>query len=581
MIGDTDCKINLSDQLMKKFISCLPVVWVIVMLASCNRQTDRVDSILERAANIVEQYPDSALLLLDSIPNPYELNKSQFAHYMLRSVQAKDKAYKDITSETLIFEIRDYYKKEKDQEKLALSEFYCGRVLQSQEKYKEAMKSFLEAETTAEKNKDPYLIGMANFFMGDLCDDQLLNDEAMLHYKKAKENFATLQNKYKHTMMVYTRIAFAYVLEELPDSAFLYYKKGLEIAEKNNDLDGLSMIYQNMGVTFSHIGKTKEARDAILHAISLHSQNSGASPGPKLLLNMAKVYYQENNMDSALHYANASLKLSEDTMTSIKSSIYYLMSDIEKSAGNYKKSLEYYEIYSDLLLDILREKKDPAFLEVQKKYNFELIGNANRKLVIERLWLSIAFILFAVLAFFIFYKNRIKNRDALMLAKQQIYQLKEMVVEKDRAIGENNNDEKNKVLRRTLFKQLDILKKISLLEGYLDKEEKKVGKTILKKVNGIIYESNNKFDWSIFYQSVNALYDDFLLRLASSYPDLTEDEILICCLSKIGLSNEEINLLLKSTTNVIQKRKSSIREKTGMRKQEHFIKQLDDIIKNN
>jgi hypothetical protein len=43
----------------------------------------------------------------------------------------------------------------------------------------------------------------------------------------------------------------------------------------------------------------------------------------------------------------------------------------------------------------------------------------------------------------------------------------------------------------------------------------------------------------------------------------------------------EISLLIKTTQNAVQKRKSVIRQKTAMKEQENFIKQLDQIVNKN
>ena len=135
---------------------------------------------------------------------------------------------------------------------------------------------------------------------------------------------------------------------------------------------------------------------------------------------------------------------------------------------------------------------------------------------------------------------------------------------------------KNNELRKSLFRQLDIVKKISLIESYLKNDEKVKGKEVLKKVNEIIYGQDDN-NWSMFNEMVNVLYDNYLDRLRNSFPDLSETELLICCLSKIGLNNIEISLLIKTSQNAVQKRKSVIRQKTDMKEQENFVKQLDQI----
>ncbi|MDH6353693.1 hypothetical protein M2132_000010 [Dysgonomonas sp. PH5-45] len=153
-----------------------------------------------------------------------------------------------------------------------------------------------------------------------------------------------------------------------------------------------------------------------------------------------------------------------------------------------------------------------------------------------------------------------------------------MVNEQDKKINTSSTKDKNiGDLRKILFKQLNTIKKISLLENYLNDYDKKDGKSILRKVNEIIYDSAEEFDWELFFQTVNALYDDFLIRLTNLHPQLDKRDILICCLTKLEFNNTEIALLIKSNQNIIQKRKTVIRELTGMKKQESFAKQLDII----
>jgi hypothetical protein len=287
-----------------------------------------------------------------------------------------------------------------------------------------------------------------------------------------------------------------------------------------------------------------------------HAECSDKNQNARLYLNLSKLYHHENKKDSALYYAGLALNLSEND-NSLKVSIYSLLSKIEASAGNYQKSLEYHQLFAEYLDSIFDEKENVNILEIQKKYDFELLQNANKKLTIERLWILIISISVIFILSFVFYRNIVQNREALSTARQQFYLLKEMVNDEDKKNGSASDPahaEINKQLRAILFKQLDIFKKISLLENYLKNEEKEKGEKILEKVNETMYDSKGTFDWKFFYHPINALYNNYLIRLVDLYPELDEEEILVCCLSKTGFSNTEIALLTGSTPNVVQKK---------------------------
>lgn len=549
------------------------------LLTACDSSKKKAGMIFILAKEVIEQDPDSALTLLEGIVNPYELSKAQHAQYILLSVQAKDKAYRDIAADSIIFRARDYFQKKNDLENLALATFYCGRVLQSQEKFDEATKTFLEAKRMAEETKNLYLRGFSEFFIGELNFHQFIFSEAVEHYKKAATDFSLFDKKYKNQITSYLCIGNSFLLNACPDSAFFYYNKGLKLAEQHNDSILQVDIIQNIGVAYLESENADQAKALLRQSLPLTKNNLDKA---KIYKNLTNVFLQENRSDSALFYAKQSVKLAGDD-DNLMVGLCRLLSEIEESMGNYQKSLEYYKLHSGHLVFVLEEKENYNILDIQKKYDFELLQSANRKLVIERMWILVLSIILLAITIFMFYRNRTRNKEGLLTAKRQIYQLREMVGKKGKdrhdPSGDNEvNSEINEKLRDILFKQLDTFKKISLLERYLGEEEIKKGGKVLEKVNEIIYNSKESFDWEVFYQPVNALYDNFLINLTRRFPSLDKEEVLVCCLSKIGFDNTEIALLTKSNQNIIQKKKTSIRQKTGMKKQENFMKQLNEMV---
>jgi len=562
-------------------IICVELLLLLfITFSSCNSDSKKAGRILQSAENIVEQFPDSALRLLDSIQNPYELNPGLQAKYSLLLVESKYKTGKDIPNDSLIFKAKKYFKKSNDLKRLALSVFYSGRVLESLQKPQEALTAFLDAESIAMAAKEPSLAGFIQYNIGNTYYQKGLFDEAIVKFKQSAENFAKQSNDYKKEIMVLDFIGTNYAMKNNMDSALFYFNDALSKVINFNDSTEITNILLNMGATFLTLGKNDEA---IIKLIEAEKYSKDSIQQAKINLNLANVYVSENKLDSAAIYIARSMELAQKTEDkTLQAGIWYFLSQIDEKRGNYKVSLEDYKKYADLLSSIYEEEQKVNYLDIQKKYDFELLKNANEKLVIERLWIVIFSILVISVICFIFYRNRSKNREALLIAEQQICQLKEMVNKKSKTVNRfsaNSNEEINNKLRNTLFQQLDIFKKIPLMEAHLQKEDKKDGEKILEKINLILYNSTNTFDWKIFYQSVNALYSNYLNQLKKLFPKLSEEDILICCLSKSGFNNKEISLLKGSNQNIVQKKKSAIRKKIGMKDHGNFITLLDEIIK--
>ena len=104
--------------------------------------------ILSNAESIVKQYPDSALRLLDSIPLPSLLNERESNLYTLLKIQSSDLSYQDITADTAIFGVKNYYIQNNNIHRAAQASFYSGRVRHEQQDYKQAMEEYLQANDT-------------------------------------------------------------------------------------------------------------------------------------------------------------------------------------------------------------------------------------------------------------------------------------------------------------------------------------------------------------------------------------------------------------------------------------------------
>lgn len=172
---------------MRKLSSLLylTILVITVSLISCTDKQDYAEQ-LSWAKGVIEEYPDSALIILDSII-VFELNDRQINDYNLLYIQAKDKTYKDISSDMVIFQVKKYFLSKNDYDNSALATYYCGRILQGQNKNKESMNEYLEAEGYA-KNSNNNLNVLIQYNIGELFQKQLLATNAIQRFLSAGIN---------------------------------------------------------------------------------------------------------------------------------------------------------------------------------------------------------------------------------------------------------------------------------------------------------------------------------------------------------------------------------------------------------
>ncbi|MCD8029858.1 MAG: hypothetical protein LUF85_03230 [Bacteroides sp.] len=121
---------------------------------------------LNKAEELLEEFPDSALKSLDYIVSPELLSEKDFHRYTLLQVQGKHKTRRDISKDTTLFKLRGYYDKS-DPEKAAIIYLYSGVIYKAQDEYEDALTHYLNTERL-DKYLDSNLKAKIQHFIGNL-----------------------------------------------------------------------------------------------------------------------------------------------------------------------------------------------------------------------------------------------------------------------------------------------------------------------------------------------------------------------------------------------------------------------------
>jgi tetratricopeptide (TPR) repeat protein/DNA-binding CsgD family transcriptional regulator len=530
----------------RKSLCCLGIL---LLLASCGQSSEEIARLMEQAATVVEQQPDSALHYLQTVQDPDGLRKVHRMNYYLLLLQAKDKSYKDIRDDTVICEVKDYFLRKENFEKDTLAAFYNGRVFSERKDNLRALQAFLEAETMAEQITDRKRKGLIQHNIGGLYYANGENyEEAIARFKRAVNYFLQVDN-YKYTIESLKITGACIIIKKKGDSSILYQQQALDIAITNRDTTAQAVILRNMSMTYRKMNDNSQAQSHALQAVQLYQP---AEEQISSFLNLAYIYYDLHKNDSATFYANKILQLCEkDTNLLPQASVYSLMTKIAKRNNDYQNALTYQEKYMELAFQIVKKQEELSVAGIQEKYNFEIIKNKNQQLFIQQQWLfiiaSLALLFLIGVIFFLYHRY----------SRQKINLLK---ANKERA---------------SLYAQrLDVIKQTNLFEKNLKKAEKEQYAGILPKIKQIIYDSAEGLTWETLYNTINEQYAGSLDRLKKELGQLTESEFKICCLVYADFSNAEIATFLHFMVNTVKTRKVSIGKKLGMPKKGNLQKFL-------
>jgi len=160
----------------------------------------------------------------------------------------------------------------------------------------------------------------------------------------------------------------------------------------------------------------------------------------------------------------------------------------------------------------------------------------------------------------VYYRKSAQNKKLLLETEQKVTELQKIA-------GKLSEEEKS--LRTILFQQFNIMKKTILMESEISDEEQKNGQKLLKKFNKIIY-GHDTLEWAQLYAIINNLQNGLYDKIKEKYPQWSEIEFRIFCLSYESQFNDtEIAIILNQTIPMIRKIRTKIRKDLGIPKYSH------------
>ncbi|HCB87902.1 MAG TPA: hypothetical protein DEP71_01265 [Porphyromonadaceae bacterium] len=533
----------------------------VFFLGGCKPQPE-APQLLADAQRFMENNPDSAMLLIDSLFYPEKsLRHEDYMRYLVLHVQARYKTNRPVADDTLVFRARDHYSDRLDKEPrmAALAWFYSGCVYRERGDYEKAMLHYKKAETYATGTADTALQGLIQYNLGDLFAVQDLFSKAQENYKAAARFYGEHPEKEAYSLSAVGRM---FLLDKNPDSAFFYFQKGLEAAKPTNDKVLQSLLAQNTGVAYQQIGQYAEAERYFRQS---YRYNRDKEDQARYYLNLAKLFAQTEQLDSAAFYAGKlknSVESSDDNY--LKASAYKFLADWEKARGRDNEAFAYQNKRIHSLNRIMDDRKDQSVYEIEQKYNYGQKQNFyNQRFIRFQQWLMglMGVLLVVVVSLLFLFWRMLKERAAKLRMQENVNTLRATTI--DLLSVEEESRLKEKVLKETLQWKLDVLKNTMHLRYMMSEREQKTYQPLFDSLDKILFDQNTKTPGMDIRQTVEHLNPSLRLFIRQQYPTLSETEYNVCLLSYASLSVQEVAFVLNQSEHTVYKARTRLNKKIG------------------
>lgn len=522
------------------------ILWLCLLalpLTGCQKGKGTAATLMEAEA-LMYTSPDSALQMLEAIPNPERLTGQTQADYALLLTQARSRCRITATSDSLIRIATDYYRHSDDNARKAKAFLYLGDVYMDMKNHVEAMKALKQAEEVVE-DADTRVQSLVYSNLGYLNRKTGNYNLAFEYYQKAlKIDIANQSTEWIVSNL--TNILNLPSFESCDSASFLISQLEKNLPAAHPDLQ--SKTYNNIGVYYEDRQQTELAVSYYKKAIQ-----SSTSVPYRAYLNLAQIYEKEGNTtlaDSLLQ------KVSETPIWATKAQIYVALHKRYLRKGNYQKAIYYMNLYQEARdsFFILRESKKIQHL--QTEYDNEVFARKNAESA-NRLYrfAIITMVLLLLIAFIVWRFNCIHKQ----------YQQKQLQQIQDQIKKINDLENEQKELKEEQEKKTEEIKNLNHLlkesrilnEDFLQSKGEWTSMDDIRALSWYIHlrsdlaSYNPTVDYPMLCHWLNMTANGFANRVTEKHPTLKTSETTLCFLKYAGFSYSQIAEILHIKENSI------------------------------
>ena len=530
------------------------------------------DDKLQLAEKLIWESRDSVKHILNKI-NAENLSVEDKMYYRFYINMATPKRYYDIPIDSLKL-FRGYFATLNDYYHIGITYYMEG--LKQQTNYHsraEVVECMKQAEQFWGKtdNTPDFLLGRIYHRIAYLLEYDRMTEQSVDYYKKAI--FHLQKNEEEGNKDInYINLAGAfgalmrYDIDTCnPNLTKLYYDNALSYARKLKD----SIYVYDLQIVFEEIQTPIDT----LKNIHLAKLSCNTTRSTHLAYIVAEYYIENNQIDSAKHYLD---KFALDTarMEWNKDQYYYLYSKLLNIEGQEKES---YGILSRLYDKMVEDSENLGYARsyaIAKQYDdiMEREEKLRQQEKQHELKLGLAVAAATILALALVVTilsllyHRKKQKHLLELQreeteKQQLQAQHQLELQRQQAekdLLQTELDAAHEMMKDKLRQRLDITKRFQL-----DKFKGKTTEELPEWVRQLIEMTTftNEKQWLLFRDEYNQATHGELNNLKQQYPALTEADLQYIALSTLGLTVEEMCILLGTTNRTIWNRKQTVKAK--------------------
>lgn len=521
-------------------------LFFLFILASCSRH-DAFSPTLTSIDSLMESRPDSALKLLQTM-NHSKLRQPQEKYlYALLTIESNCRNNQTLTNDSILLPIIDYFHRTNETYWEARAEYNRGHILYNTlHQAGEALESFSRAKTLMEECGNKWWLGRTYARMAYIFHNEGMFLQADSLYLQAQQVAMQINDTILWLETLDRRSI--HLIAQGKDyyrEAETLLQKACQLAQDKKFLKSKISCMLTLSQLYSYMQDARQALQFAQKAWMLESDT--ATNGLSELL-IGEAYYQLNCYDSATIWLKRIIV--DDSSLPIHSAAYMRLAEMAEEQGETEIALEYQKKYHQIENEVQNQSQTTEIQLTEQELLYQ--KNQDQLKWKLRIYLSI---ITALLIFSLFiYVLRIKKHTRM---QQHTNSLKD---EEKTAPGTFDFNQLQIHLPQTPF----YAKAKQIIAYYNDFGE---------------YEEHFSLaDQDQLLHDINHCTNGFITHLKKRFPALSEDDLRFCSLHLLGLSVQQIAILLeKDRSSVYKREKRILKDKLSCQTSNKLEKVLKNI----
>lgn len=522
--------------------------------------------LLARTDSLLQNRPDSALKLLNSIEKDVGFSEAEWMKFVWNCAQARYRMGMSLVEDSLRPGAIHYYREQKDSSRMLdsyLLEASYYKWMKQEERMDEAIENGLDY---AIARKDTFWLLL--FYRGKAEVAYQRNDHSQVIELMEKILQYADKLSVRERSSVFYNLGLNMALINHPSSSD-YFERSIDMALAAADTASACHYMRNYATALANNREYVKSNDLLRRVKRLMP---AVGNHVMLQITFAENFLNLHQLDSARYYWNQAWANEQNhggdkaEGFSVRSALVQLKTVLDYTSGTPLDIITFGR-FADSVRVEMRDQNRVIEQQLETKNNLQRL---NYELIIKRqktrmYSVLVAVLLVGVLLSLSFYiRNR---RKRLAEAEERIDTLTRLLEDAQKA-SDNQEENSDAFFKKLLLQQLGIIRLVA-------NTPTSQNQALLKLISGI---SNKEIPvegllaWADLYPVIDRLYDGFYSRMVERFGQLLSDkEVQICCLLCAGFSTKEIGVVTQQTSATIYVRKTSIRKKINAGEKQDIV----------